>query len=252
MTNLIYKVIAYIAKRMERWVNHRRLGNINKNAFRFVDCLVTAQAVSKFLCAKRLCDIGANKGQWTYVFHQLNPQLDEVVMFEPQTIFVQELQRLKLPMVKKRIFQCALGEREQKVTISGGTASASLLEASANQYHYFPGSIKNDSESAEVKSLDEVYRSNGLNYPDLIKIDVQGYELYALKGAIDVLAHASYLVIELSFREFYLGQPSLWELLRFLDEQQYVMVDHGYELRSSTQPYELLQFDAIFANRRFM
>jgi FkbM family methyltransferase len=220
--------------------------------FRFGDCLVTTQAVSKFHCAKRLCDIGANKGQWTYVFHQLNPQLEEVVMFEPQALFAQELQRLKLPMTKKRIFQYALGEREQKLAISGGTASASLLEASANQHRYFPDSIKQESESAEVRLLDEVYRSNGLHYPDLIKIDVQGYELNALKGAIDVLAHASYLVIELSLREFYLGQPPLWELLRFLDEQQYIMVDHGYELRSGTPPHELLQLDAIFANRRFM
>jgi len=250
--NFIYKAMTSIAGRMERWVNRRRLGNIDKNVFQFKDCLVTAQAVSKFLCAKRLCDIGANKGQWTYVFHQLNPQLDEVVMFEPQSLFAQDLQKLELHMTKKRIFQYALGEQEQKLSISGGTASASLLEASANQHHYFPDSIKQESESVEVRLLDEVYRSNGLHYPDLIKMDVQGYELNALKGAIDLLAHASYLVIELSLREFYRGQPPLWELLRFLDEHQYVMVDHGYMLRSGTPPHELLQLDAIFANRRFI
>lgn len=249
---LLYRIIDSASFRLKRWVDKKRLGKVDPKVFRFVDCLATVQTVNKFYKAKRLCDIGANKGQWTYVFHQLNPQLEEVVMFEPQALFAQELQRLKLPMTKKRIFQYALGEREQKLAISGGTASASLLEASANQHRYFPDSIKQESESAEVRLLDEVYRSNGLHYPDLIKIDVQGYELNALKGAIDVLAHASYLVIELSLREFYLGQPPLWELLRFLDEQQYIMVDHGYELRSGTPPHELLQLDAIFANRRFM
>lgn len=250
--NFIYKVIASVARRVERWANRMRIGSVDINVFRHGDCLATVQAVNKFHRAQRLCDIGANKGQWTYVYHQLNPQLEEVVMFEPQTLFAQELQRLELPKTKKSIFQCALGEHEQILAISGGTASASLLEASANQLRFFPGSITQESESAEIRLLDEIYRSNGLHYPDLIKIDVQGYELYALKGGTDVLAHARYLVIELSLLEFYKGQPPLWELLSFLDEQQYVMVDHGYELRSGNPPCELLQFDAIFANRRFI
>jgi hypothetical protein len=102
-----------------------------------------------------------------------------------------------------------------------------------------------------VKVLDEVYKNNELDYPDVIKMDVQGYELNVLRGARNVLAHARYLVIELSLCKFYKGQPPLWELWRFLDEEQYVMVDHGYELRSPPDPHELLQFDAVFMNKRF-
>ena len=183
--------------------------------------------------------------------HQLNPRMESVVMFEPQAKLISNLQSRQLIGVKKEIFQCALGDSEHQLMLIGGTASASLYEAAQIQHHYFPGSTHKESELVEVKVLDDVYRDKGLEHPDLIKMDVQGYELNVLRGARNVLANARYLVIELSLRDFYKGQPPLWELWRFLDGEQYVMVDHGYELRSVTSPFELLQFDAIFMNKRF-
>jgi FkbM family methyltransferase len=220
--------------------------------FEFIDCLDTVQTINKFYKAKRLCDIGAHKGHWSFVMHQLNPGLESVVMFEPQSRLIANLHDCKLNGVKKHIYQCALGDEEQMLILKGGTASASLFDTSENQNYYFPDSTNQESEQVKVKILDDIYKSEGLEYPDLIKMDVQGYEMNVLRGGRSVLANARYLVIELGLREFYKGQPPLWELMRFLEEAQYEMVDHGYELRSSTNPFELLQLDAIFANRRFM
>lgn len=126
---------------------------------------------------------------------QLNAKLESVVMFEPQSKLIGHLKSRRLDGVKKVIYQCALGDREQQLTHMGGTASASLYETANNQLHYFPNSTNQESELVEVKVLDEVYKEDGLEYPDLIKMDVQGYELNILKGARNVLAHARYLVI---------------------------------------------------------
>jgi len=248
---LVSKIANSLAYRLKQWAGRRQINGVNEEVFQYTDCLVTVQTINKFFKATRLCDIGAHKGHWSFVMHQLNAQLQSVVMFEPQAKFISLLQERQLGGVKKKIYQCALGDREQRVTLMGGTASASLYETGNNQHHYFPGSTSQESEVVEVKVLDDVYAKDGLEYPDLIKMDVQGYELNVLRGARRVLAHARHLVIELSLREFYKGQPPLWELCRFLDEEQYVMVDHGYELRSRTPPFELLQFDAVFMNKRF-
>jgi FkbM family methyltransferase len=240
-----------VARRLKHWSDRRQIGKVDKEIFKYEDCLATVQTINRIYKVTRLCDIGAHKGHWSFVMHQLNPQLQSVVMFEPQARLIGNLQSRQLIGVTKRIYQCALGDQEQQLTLMGGTASASLYEAANNQHHYFPGSISQESDVVEVKILDDIYKEDGLEYPDLIKIDVQGYELSALSGARNVLAHARYLVIELSLREFYKGQPPLWELWRFLNEEQYVMVDHGYELRSPSSPFELLQFDAVFMNKRF-
>ncbi len=240
-----------VARRLKRWADSRLIGRVDKEIFKYSDCLATVQTINKFHKTTRLCDIGAHKGHWSFVMHQLNPHLESVMMFEPQAKLIADLQNRQLGGVKKHIYQYALGDREHQLMLKGGTASASLYEIANNQHHYFPGSTNKDSELVEVKVLDDVHKADGLDYPDLIKMDVQGFELKVLSGARNVLAHARYLVIELSLREFYKGQPPLWELWRFLDEEQYVMVDHGYELRSPNSPFELLQFDAVFMNKRF-
>lgn len=236
---------------MTHWVDKKQFGNVDPDVFKFIDCLTTVQTINKYHQTIRLCDIGAHRGDWSFVMHQLNPFLKDVVLFEPQAQLIPDLLALALPNVKKHIFQYALGDREQQLTLAGGTASASLFETAYNQHYYFPGSTNSESELVDVKILDEVYRQEKLDYPDLLKIDAQGYELNILKGARELLANARFLVLELSLREFYKGQPPLWDLLRFLHEEQYVMLDHGYELRSPKIPNELLQFDAVFVNKRF-
>jgi len=233
------------------WVDKKQLGKVDKEVFRYTDCLATVRAINKYYQPQRLCDIGANAGHWSYIMHQLNPRLEDVVLFEPQAKLAHGLQELKLGNASKHLYQCALGDSARQLILAGGTASASLLEADENQHHYFPGSIHQEYEQIEVRVLDDIYKNDNLAYPDVIKMDVQGYELNVLKGAKNVLAHARYLVIELSLREFYKDQPPLWELWRFLEEEQFVMVDHGHELRSPRAPHELLQFDAIFMNKRF-
>jgi FkbM family methyltransferase len=248
---IVYKILHRIATRLIAWIDRRQLGKVDSEIFRYTDCLATVRTINKYHSAIRLCDIGANAGDWSYVMRQLNPHLEDVVMFEPQAELIAGLRTLELPDTVKHVYQCALGDCEDVLTLAGGTASASLFGVAHNQQRYFPGSTNQDCEQVVVKVLDDIYKTDGLAYPDIIKVDVQGYELNVLRGARNVLAHARYLVIELSLREFYLGQPPLWELWKFLDEEQYVMVDHGYELRSYSAPHELLQFDAIFINKRF-
>ncbi len=220
--------------------------------FLYRDCFDTIRVLIRFIKPRYLCDIGAHAGNWTYVMSQMNCELKHAVFFEPQTLYVQKLQSLSLPGVQKVVYEYGLGEKEELITVKGGTASASFLEAAPTQSVYFPDSIHAESEEVPVKILDEVYAKDDLPYPDVVKLDVQGFELNVLHGAVNVLSQTKYLVLELSFREFYKGQPPLWEILRFLHEHNYVMVARGYEWRNSKNHEELLQMDGIFMNTRLV
>lgn len=217
--------------------------------FKHIDCLETIDALLKLTQPRYICDIGANAGHWTYVLQQVNPRLEHVVLFEPQQKYQQDLQKLSLPGVKKIIYPCGLGAKKERLSLKGGTASASFLPAD-QQFDFFPNSLDNEAEEVEIRLLDEIYENESLPTPDLIKIDVQGFELSVLNGGRMTLRKSSYLVIELSLRQFYKDQPSLWQILKFLEDNHFVMVGRGFEWRSWTNPAEIVQFDAIFMNNK--
>jgi FkbM family methyltransferase len=244
------KAINYLAYKMKELSGRLKYYNLGKELFSHRDCLETIDEVLKHIKPKYLCDIGANAGYWSLILHKLCPDLQHVVMFEPQSEMARKLEELNLKDVKKVIYKCAVGEKEGRVEIKGGTPSASILSAT-EQKKYFPGSLMEKSETVEIRSLDNIYRNDKLHYPDLIKIDVQGYELEVLRGASNTLAGSKYLVIELSFRQLYDGQPYLWEILKYLSDSNYEMIGHGYEWRTNAKPTELLQMDAIFINNSY-
>jgi FkbM family methyltransferase len=251
MKKFILRLFRFLSRKFNLFSERIEFRNCKADIFRYIDCFETVKVVTKYINPKIVCDIGANKGQWSYVLSQI-VDLEQVVLFEPQSDLQDTLEDLDLGDAEKCIFQCALGEDQGKMKLSGGSPSASLLNASRAQHDYFPGSFNDDSEIVLINRLDEIYQQNDLSVPDLIKLDVQGYELNVLRSGTDTLGKTKYLVVELSFKEFYVGQPPLWELMNFLDEQNFVLVDYGYALRARISPNEILQIDGIFMNRKLV
>ncbi len=219
-----------------------------KDVNHYVDCIETVEALMKLHKPTYICDIGGYKGTWSYTAYKLCPTVKHVVFFEPQEKFIKDIETLEMPNIKKVIYHCGLGNTEEEQFIKGGTHSASFLDISKNQTRYFPKSVYDKKEKVKIRILDTVYKNARLPYPDTIKIDVQGFELKVLKGGLEVLKKAHYLIIELSLQQFYKNQPSLAETISFLGKNNYVMVSHGYELRWSKNPGVILQMDGIFKN----
>lgn len=244
-------MLKYCGRKLFSLANRLEYRKCHPRVFSYNDCFETIRILNSFIKAEYLLDIGANAGNWTYVLHQVNPLLKHAVMFEPQKKYYDKLRTVDLPGVEKIVYPYGLGDHEDQAVIQGGTASASILNATDVQDYYFPGSLNEETEEIEIRVLDKIYAEDYLPYPDVIKLDVQGFELNVLKGARQVLSKAKYLVIELSYEEFYSGQPKLGEIIRFLEENNYSMVAHGHEWRATDNPNHILQTDGIFVNRRF-
>ena len=240
----LFNRLSIECKRIAKKLEYSRC---DKKIFQYTDCFETIDSLIKLTKPKYLCDIGANNGIWAYVLQQMNPNLEHIVFFEPQTQYQEKLNKLSLSNVTKIIYSCGLGNQKEQRSIKGGTASASFFEAE-QQTEYFPDSLSDKQESVEIQLLDEIYAQDNLPTPDLIKLDVQGFELNVLKGGINTLKKTKYLVIELSFRQFYKNQPSIWEILKFLQDNDFIMISKGFEWRSPKNPSEILQMDAIFMN----
>jgi FkbM family methyltransferase len=158
---------------------------------------------------------------------------DNILLFEPQkNIFNELIKNIKnSPNIIAENF--ALGsenkkERMYKEHMNSGQSS-SILEPMLHTIQY-PGIIFDDYEDIEVKTLDSYFTNKTTKY-NLILLDVQGYELEVLKGAINTLTHIDYILTEVNEKELYENCAQLDQLDLFLKDfirVETTMTQHGW------------------------
>lgn len=88
----------------------------------------------------------------------------------------------------------------------------------------------------------------GLASPLLVKLDVQGYELEVLSGALQTLDRTEVLLAEVSLLEYNKGQPLMHEVIAWLAERDFLPFDICGGLRRYSDR-ALFQTDMIFVRR---
>ena len=97
--------------------------------------------------------------------------------------------------------------------------------------------------SVQVWPLDVWRQTAQVPWPNLIKLDTQGYELECLKGAVECLGRKPAILCEVSFKTFYENQPRFSNLVSFLGEKGYELAGLG---QGTPLGVELGQADALF------
>jgi hypothetical protein len=112
----------------------------------------------------------------------------------------------------------------ETIHVSGRDDSSSFLPITALQEQMFPGTAEVGQQSVGVGPLREFVSAEDITSPALLKLDVQGYELEALKGCEDLLDRFENVYVECSFVELYANQASASEVANYLHR-------HGFVLR---------------------
>lgn len=89
---------------------------------------------------------------------------------------------------------------------------------------------------------------------DWIKVDVQGAELEVLKGGKKTLEKAMIVELELSFMRFNQGAPLAAEVISWMRDNEYEMLDiteHMYIEEDEDGIRKAVQFNALFINRSY-
>ena len=83
---------------------------------------------------------------------------------------------------------------------------------------------------------------------DLLKLDVQGYELEVLRGAEEILPRTEWIYTEAQFQELYEGGPMFTDIARFLNAHDFDLV------RMTSFRFDddgnLMECDMVFRRRR--
>lgn len=85
---------------------------------------------------------------------------------------------------------------------------------------------------------------------DLLKLDIQGYELEALKGCGKLLDHIKIITTEIEFVTLYDGQPLFGDIDVFLRSHGFRMLNL-YELYTHPNG-QLTAGDAVYLNSKYL
>jgi FkbM family methyltransferase len=173
-------------------------------------------------------DVGANVGTWTLLAKAIFPRT-AIHCFEPLAMHQAALARAVGGLSDVTLHNVALGaEAESRdINVCSFSDASSFLEFTA-EGKLLQGLEMVANERLEVAVLDEYVSAHSLPLPDLIKLDVQGYELQVLKGAERCLQHAQAIIAEVSFRELYKGQSLFNDVVEFCARHKFFVSAAGH------------------------
>ena len=183
-----------------------------------------AQVLSGLDC-RTVVDIGANRGQFALVARQCQPHAG-VISFEPVPAAAAKFRAVFAGDDRVTLHEAAIGPAPGNATIhiSRRDDSSSLLPITVTQVALFPGTAEVGTATVRVAPLREFVSAEDIQPPAFLKLDVQGYELEALRGCEDLLDRFAYVYAECSFVELYGGQVLADEVIAWLRER-------GFRLR---------------------
>jgi len=198
-----------------------------------------------------IVDGGANHGR---VAVRLAERFRSAVVhgFEPIAEVAQKAQD-RLGDHPGQIHAMALSDQTGTLTmnINAGLATSSILApGSYNQQHH--GNVTRAVERRDITavSLDDWVARGGLDRIDLLKLDLQGYELNALRGAERLLAEQRIrcILTEVTFVPLYEDAPLFADIDRHLRQRGYDLLNL-YELWTLHETRQISCCDALYVPR---
>lgn len=144
----------------------RKTNDVSNGRYRYQGKKI--DAALRWCKSKRAAiDCGGHIGTWS---HCLATQFEVVHAFEPISEH-RECFRQNVVAVNVLLHECALGDRETSVSMhtSVGSSGDSWIDGDGD---------------IEMRTIDSMF---GLTHVDFIKLDCEGYELFALRGAEETL-----------------------------------------------------------------
>lgn len=192
---------------------------------------------------KHILDVGANEGNWSRLAAGVFPNAN-FVLIEPQSEMNPYLEKFCKEHPSTQKIEAGAGAEKGSLTLTvwDDFQGSSFLAASD------PVTRGNkQTRTVEIVTIDSLY-ADPEKLPDLVKLDVQGFELEALKGAASLFGKTELFILEASLYKFLPDCPTFSSVVEFMSKRGYEVYDiPGFARR----PYDgaLGQIDLAFAQK---
>jgi len=182
---------------------------------------------------KHIMDVGAFKGDWTRVCFEVFPEAT-ITCIEPQDAPQEELRNLASRHSNINVIQTLLGRSvgnsvpfEEK-----GSGSSVLMNS-------------NGGTKKPMTTIDALIEQGHCQPPELLKLDVQGYEIEVLEGYTHDFDACKVIQCEINLLPIVQGAPLLHEIVNYLYSREFVMFDVDELIRAPSDG-AVWQIDALF------
>lgn len=198
------------------------------------------------LGCRSVFDIGANKGDWSRIAVNIFPDAT-FTLIEPQIEMKSALEAFCTQYKNAHFYLYGAGPANTKMTL---TIWNDLLGSS-----FIPKTkpellAQGKQREVDIITIDSLIKEKNIPMPDLIKLDIQGFELEALKGAESTFGEAEVYILEVSFFPFddISSAPVFADIIKFMSDRNYALYDFGGFMR---RPYDgaLGQCDCCFVKK---
>lgn len=201
--------------------------------------------LSRGLNCKYILDVGANLSEWSRMAKAVFPEAI-FYLIEPLAEMELNLKQFCEDFSGSKYFLNGAGAVEEKhfLTTWGDELAGANCLVQENDY------MKSINKQREIQmiTIDSLIDKKEMEIPELVKLDTQGFELEALKGASRLFGNTEVFILETSLFEFTKGTPILSEVVLFMAERGYEIYDFPGFLR---RPYDgaIGQIDVCFVKR---
>lgn len=196
---------------------------------------------------RTVIDVGANTGQFATLIHRQCPEA-RVISFEPLESCQPELESVLCSVPGSRLVRAAVGDvpGTAKMNSSEFSPCSSLLAGTQLLGEDYADAAQVKTIEVPVVRIDDALKDEILVGDILVKFDVQGFEIPAMRGAEQLLEKASIVVCEVCFfRKLYEGQPLFDEIHKELSSRGFTYMGNAEQSVRKTDG-RVVEADAVF------
>lgn len=165
-------------------------------------------------------DVGAAVGEWTQSMLEEKPGA-QVYMLEPQPASQERIK--SLGMKNATLVGCALGDVDGEATLYAPKKAAVVASLHKREDSRWTG-MHFDEIQVPVRTLTSIAKEHGLDFIDFVKMDIEGHELAALKGAQDLMRKKKIGALSFEF-----GPGNVNSRTMFIDFYE-LLSDNGFDV----------------------
>ena len=192
-------------------------------------------------------DVGASEGFYGEELRE-DGYSGQIISFEP---LLESFKMLANRSSKDPLWlaiNSAVGDKERNevMSVSGHITSSSLLEMTEEHIDAMPPSATVNKQEIKVITLNSL--SGNLiseNSRIYLKVDVQGFEMFVIKGADLILDRVKVIEMELTFKSLYNGGVLFNDMIKHLESLGFFLVSLKHVF-SNPHSDQLLQMDGLF------